>query len=150
MSFETIGSRVVLVRTSLVLAKEGGFLARMKPIYNMGLGAALGSGKQPMPWIHIDDLCGFIIHAIDEKETEGPYNMATNEEYNLDEFGSILAKAMNKPYFMPKVPEFVLKMYFGDRAQLFLDTPDVVPLRLNDSGYKLKYQELEQALKDLI
>jgi uncharacterized protein (TIGR01777 family) len=150
LSFEAIGSRVVLTRISLIISGSGGFVSQMKPIYKFGFGSALGSGKQPMPWIHIDDLCEFLIFSIENTQIEGPYNLVTPNEIDLNTFGKIMAKVMKKPYFMPNVPAFMIKLIFGKRSQLFLETPEVKSLRLNEIPFRFKYAELETALEEVL
>lgn len=150
LAFEAIGTRVVIPRISLVLSNTGGFIQEMKPIYKLGLGSALGDGKQAMPWIHIDDICQFIVRSLNEKSIQGPFNMSSPEEPSLDEFGKILAKILKKPYFMPKVPRFVLKIFMGERSQLLLDTPSITPMRLKEIDFKYHFPQLEEAIQNVI
>ncbi len=141
--------RTVKIRTAIVLGKNGGFLKRVTPIFRFGLGSALGSGKQYMPWIHIDDLCNIYLQAIENKALEGVYNAAVKDNTTNLIFSKTLArKIFNYPLWMPNIPAFILKLIFGEMAKILLTGRRVLPERIEKAGFKFKYIDLELALKD--
>ena len=148
--FEELGIRVVNVRIGIVLSTEGGALVEIiKPVKLMA-GAALGSGKQYMSWIHIRDMAGIIQYAIENESLQGPYNaVAPNPEANK-ELTRTLASVMSKPFFLPNVPGFVLKTLLGDMAVLVLGGLKVSSEKIIQAGYSFKYPDLREALEDLI
>ena len=105
-------TRVVKIRTGLVLGKGDGFLTKLIPIFKLRLGAVLGSGKQFMPWIHIDDLCSIYIEAIYNDEFRGAYNATIFDSTSNDIFSKRLARLLGYRLFLPNIPVFVLKIIF--------------------------------------
>ena len=147
--FESLGLRVAILRTGIVLSMKGGALPVMAKTVRWFVGAPLGSGKQTLPWIHIDDLCGMYQHAI-EKELNGAFNAvgptgATNKEFTLE-----LGKVMSRPIWPINVPSFLLKMILGAQAQLVLISSPSSSKKINDSGFSFKYDTLNKALTDII
>lgn len=141
--------RTVKIRTGIVLGKNEGFLKRVTPIFRFGLGSALGSGKQYMPWIHIDDLCNIYLQAIENKEFNGVYNATVKDNTTNLTFSKTLArKVFHYPLWMPNIPAFILKLIFGEMSKIFLAGRRVLPERLEKAGFQFKYIDLELALKD--
>lgn len=136
------------IRIGIVLSEKGGALKEMARPIKMGFGAALGSGKQYLPWIHIDDLCGIFIHAMENK-LKGAYNAAAPVQHNNKTFTKKLAKVLNKPLWLPNVPEFVMKIILGKRALLVLEGSRVAVDKIQATGFKFKYDSLESALENL-
>ena len=143
LSFEAIGTRVVVVRTPVVVSPEGGIIQQLKPIFNLGLGTAFGKGTQPMPWVHIHDLVRFYIQAIDDTRSMGPYNLCHEEVPDFNNFCKEIAKSLGKPYFLPNIPGFLLKILMGERSSLFLDNPDVKSIRLKEMGFEFEVLSLD-------
>lgn len=140
--------RVVKMRTGIVLA-NGGALDKMITPVRLGVGSALGSGKQWMSWIHIDDLCDMFLYAI-ENPLIGIFNgVSPNPVTNL-EFTKILAAELKRPLFMPNVPSFVLKLLLGKMAVLALGGNRIVPAAFLKENYNYKYESLNEALKSLV
>lgn len=139
--------RVTKIRTSVVLDKDGGALAKMLPVIMMGIGSPLGSGKQRMPWIHIDDLTGIFAHVIDGA-IEGTFNALSTSPSNK-EFMQSLSRAVNKPFFMPSVPAFALKLLFGEMSGILLNGLQASNEKIRSTGYQFKYGDLNSALKSL-
>jgi uncharacterized protein (TIGR01777 family) len=147
--FEEMGIRTVKIRTGIVLSKTGGALEKMKLPVKMGIGSALGNGKQYMPWIHIDDLCDIYIKAIEDEQMKGAYNAVAPDTKTNNEFTGILAKVLKKLYWFPNLPAFVLKIIFGNMSDILLKGSRVSAVKIQTAGYHFKYPELEPALKDL-
>lgn len=146
--FEKIMDQVMAVRIGIVLSTEGGALKQMATPFKFGVGSPLGNGKQWMSWIHIDDLVGMMMHGI-EKGTSGTFNgVAPNPERNKD-FSKTLAGVLSMPMWLPNVPAFVLKIVFGELAQVVLGGNKVSAKKIVDAGYSFKFEHLAPALKDL-
>ncbi|MEQ9231953.1 MAG: TIGR01777 family oxidoreductase [Cyclobacteriaceae bacterium] len=146
--FERIVDHVMMVRIGIVLSTEGGALKQMAPPFKLGVGSPLGNGKQWMSWIHIDDLVGMIIHGL-ENNSSGIFNaVAPNPERNKD-FSKTLATSLNRPMWLPNVPAFILKIVFGELAQVVLGGNRVSAKKIVDAGYSFKFEDLATALTDL-
>lgn len=148
--FQRAGIRTVKVRTGVVLTKTGGALAEMKSPVVSGIGSPLGNGKQYIPWIHIDDLCEIYVKAIKDEHMQGAYNAVAPDVRTNAEFMQLLAKVLNKPFWFPKVPSFILKLMLGERASIVLKGNKVSGKKIVDEGFDFKYYDLETALRDLM
>lgn len=141
--------RTVKLRTGIVLAKNGGALPKMMQPFKFGLGAALGSGKQIMPWIHIDDLAQLYVAAIENDSFNGAYNAIAGNVSNKD-FSKMLSKAMNKPFWLPNVPGFMLKLFLGEMAVILLEGSAASNQKLLQTGFNFQFADLEMGLKGLV
>ncbi|MDF2447842.1 MAG: hypothetical protein K0R26_346 [Bacteroidota bacterium] len=139
-----------VIRTSVVLSREGGALQKLIPLFKAGFGSAIGNGRQYMPWIHPDDLVSIYMKALFDPEYHGVYNAASSHTVTNETFSQTLAKELGKPYFMPAVPGFILKIIFGEMAGLLLNGSRVSNQKLLDAGFKFKYDSLESAFHNLI
>ena len=137
-----------IVRIGVVLSSEGGALERMLPVFKMGIGSALGSGKQWMSWIHIDDLVGILLEMIDGK-LSGTFNAVAPTPERNAQFSEHLAKSLGKGFWAPKVPSFILRMAFGDMADVVLLSQKVSSKKIENNGYKFQFEQLGSALEDL-
>lgn len=146
----SLGIRTVKLRTGIVLSEKGGALSKMIPPVKWGVGAPLGSGDQYMSWIHIDDMCDMYIKAIQNNEMSGVYNAVTEHPVTNDEFSRTLAKVLGKPYFMPAVPAFVLKLMLGEMASLVLGSGRISAEKVMSSGFQFSHTDLHEALSDLL
>ena len=144
------GIRRVVYRIGVVLAAEDGALMKMLPFFKLGLGSAVGSGKQWMSWIHIEDLCEMIVFAVENKNLNGVYNAATPYPASNKDFSAILAKTLNRPFILPKVPAFALKLVFGEMATMLLESRKLSSKKIETAGYKFVYPELSGALKQIL
>lgn len=142
-------TRLVVGRTGIVLDKDGGALNKLLTSFKSYIGGALGSGKQWMPWIHIDDVVNMIIWAIENENLEGAFNIVSNNPVRMDDFAKTLGKVMNKPSFF-RVPAFVIKALMGESSTIILDGNKVIPTKANELGYEFRFNNLENALKDLL
>jgi len=138
--------RTVYARFGIVLGKGAGAFKYMEKAFNMGMGGYLGSGKQMMSWIAIDDLCAAMQHVMMHQELSGPVNFVAPQAISNKEFSETLGKLLNRPALMP-VPKFALTMLFGEGAEMFLASTLVSPKKLLETGYQFQYPALEQALK---
>jgi uncharacterized protein (TIGR01777 family) len=139
------GMRVVKIRIGFVLGKDGGALAKMAPAFRAFLGGKLGSGKQWMPWIHVDDVAEAFAHAV-ENEISGVWNATAPNPVRNADFTKELARALGRPALFP-VPPVALKLAFGEFAQHMLDSARVVPVAPQEAGFRFRYPELPEALR---
>lgn len=143
-------TRVVKLRTPMVLAREGGALKKLALPVRFGAASALGSGKQWVPWVHLHDLVRIYEEALFNESFRGAYNVNTGHDVTNDMLMRTLARVMHKPYFMPKVPAFLLNTMLGEMATILLEGSQASPQRLLDTGFRFEYPELEPALRDLV
>lgn len=141
--------RTVQLRTGIVLTSTGGAIEKIiKPI-KFGIGAILGSGKQAMPWIHVDDLCDMYIKAIQDVRLNGVYNAAAPDFQSNKTLTKALAKVVNKRIWLPNVPNFILKIIYGEMAVMLLYGSQVSSEKILNTGFEFKYPKLKEALKQL-
>ncbi|MBL7939916.1 MAG: TIGR01777 family oxidoreductase [Flavobacteriales bacterium] len=143
-------TRVVKLRTPVVLSPEGGALAKLAAPVRWGLGAAFGSGEQWMPWVHLDDLVRIYTAVIFDDRTTGSYNVNTGADVTNDDFMRTVARVLDRPYFLPNVPAFALKAVLGDLASVLLKGSRASNRKLLDTGFTFRYPTLEAALCDLL
>lgn len=145
---EALGLRVVLVRTGLVLAAEGGLLSRLLLPFKLALGGPIGNGRQWMPWVHIKDQIGLIDFLLHNAQASGPYNACAPHPVRNREFAKTLGQVLHRPAFMP-MPAFALKVGLGELSGLLLGGQKAVPERLLAAGYIFQFTELRAALDDV-
>ncbi|MCK6439611.1 MAG: TIGR01777 family oxidoreductase [Planctomycetes bacterium] len=147
---EDAGIRVVYLRTGIVLSPGGGALGKMLPAFKFGLGGRLGSGKQYMSWIAMDDMVRGIEFALDQSSLRGPVNFTAPNPVTNAEFTNTLARVLRRPAFLP-VPALALRAIFGEMAkEALLASTKVQPRKLQDSGFSFEYTMLESALRHLL
>lgn len=144
-----LGTRVVLVRTALVLARDGGFLQRLLPLFRLGLGGRLGTGRQWMSWVHIEDQIGLIDFLLHQPDASGPYNACAPAPVRNADFARSLAHCLHRPLLLP-VPAVVMKATLGELAGLLLGGQHGQPARLQDEGFRFRFGDLDAALADLL
>jgi uncharacterized protein len=145
-----LGIRVVPVRVGIVLGEKGGALAKMLTPFSLGLGSPLGSGKQYMPWIHIDDLVEEMLFAARESSLNSPLNGTAPHPVTNREFTKTLGRVLGRPTFMPSVPPVALKLLIGDFGEVLLTSQRAVPRAALAAGFAFRYSELEPALRDVL
>ncbi|MFV8327146.1 TIGR01777 family oxidoreductase [Flavobacterium sp. ZS1P14] len=147
---ENLHIRTVKIRTGMVLGKNDGFLKKLIPVFKYRLGSVLGSGKQYMPWIHIDDLCRVYLEAVVNEEMNGPYNAAVNDNSTNAVFSKTLARLLGYSIWLPHVPAFVLKLAMGEMSKIVLNGRRVSSEKLEKRGFQFKYKNLEEALRNCL
>lgn len=143
------GVRVVNPRIGIVLEKGGGALEKMIPPFNFFIGGPIGSGEQYMSWIHRQDLCEALIFPITKKELTGPYNVCSPNPTKMNEFASVLGEIMRRPS-MFRVPKFVLDVVLGEASKPVTDSIRMQPKKLQIAGFEFRFEELEEALADIL
>ncbi len=142
---EEHGVRVVMLRNGIVLGRGGGALKQMLLPFKLGLGGPVGSGKQWMPWVHVDDVVGIILHAIQQAPVRGPVNVTAPAPVRNREFTQTLARLLHRPALLP-APAFGLKILLGEFADVLLASQRVLPRRIQGAGYTFRHPTLEAAL----
>ncbi|MBN1950322.1 MAG: TIGR01777 family oxidoreductase [Bacteroidales bacterium] len=148
--FEKAGIRTVRIRTGVVLSTEGGILPRLALPVRMGIGAALGTGKQFIPWIHIRDLGDIFMKAISDEEMTGAYNAVAPAPLTNREFTRQMAKKLRKPFWLPNIPAVVLRLVFGEMADVLLKGSRISAEKVQTAGFRFRFRDLDMALGDLI
>lgn len=144
------GIRVVHMRFGLVLGTEGGALAKILPFFKLGLGGKIGTGRQIMSWITIDEIPRIIYYILKHEELVGPINFTAPTPVSNKEFVSILGRVLKRPTLFP-LPAFVARMLMGEMAdELLLGGACVLPRKLQESGYKFLHTDLENALRSFL
>lgn len=144
------GIRVVMTRFGVILSKQGGALAKMLTPFKLGLGGKIGSGRQYMSWVAIDDVVGAIVHTLQTETLSGPVNVVAPQPITNAEFTKTLGKVLSRPTIFP-MPAFAAKLAFGEMGEeLLLGGQRVRPTRLLESDYTFKYPEIEAALRHVL
>jgi uncharacterized protein (TIGR01777 family) len=141
--------RVVYTRTGVVLAPQGGALEKMLPIFRLGVGGPVGGGRQYVPWIHIDDVVGALLRAVDDPQLSGAVNLTAPAPVTNKELSFALGRALHRPAFWP-VPAAAVKLLYGQMSVIVLTGQNVVPDRLRAVGYPFRYPELDPALDAVV
>lgn len=148
--FAPIAEKVVCLRTSMVLAKESGAFPKLKKTVDFNLGAAVGSGKPWMNWIHLDDLVNMYVFAVENKHMEGKFNAVADELPTNETFMKTLADVSNKAFLPLHVPAFVMKLTFGEMSSIILEGTRASNKKIKSLGFDFKYSELRKAVEDLV
>lgn len=141
--------RLVKIRIGVVLSKNDGALAEIAKPVRLGVGAPLGTGKQYVSWIHLDDLCEMFIKAVEDGTLHGAYNATAGAATNR-ELTKAIAKKLHRPLWLPAVPGFALKMFLGEMADLVLLGNKVNSDKIRQAGFSFRYNTLDQALNNLL
>ncbi|WP_139957282.1 TIGR01777 family oxidoreductase [Flavicella sediminum] len=147
---EKLAIRTVKFRVGVVFGKKGSALQKMLLPINLGIGSAIGTGKQYMPWIHIEDLCNMYLLAINKPKLCGVYNAVVGEELTNYTLSKLIAEELKKPFFMPKIPSFVFQLIFGELSVILLKGSRVSSEKITKAGFVFKYPTIEKALKNLL
>ena len=142
------GVRWVALRIGLVLAPEGGLLGNILPLFRAGLGGRIGSGKQWMSWIHVDDVVGLLGYALTHKEMQGAVNGSAPHPVRNTEFTRALGRELHRPALIP-VPAFALNLALGEMSEIMMGSQKLVPKVAADSGFSFRYPELAPALAEV-
>ncbi|MEE4240764.1 MAG: TIGR01777 family oxidoreductase [Desulfopila sp.] len=143
------GVRVATMRFGVVLGKGGGAIETMKTPFKLGLGGAIGDGRQWFPWIHVDDLVAAVLFLMDGSGLEGPFNFTAPESVRQQEFAKKLASFLHRPAIIP-APSFLVKTVAGEFGRSLLQGQKVVPKALLDHGFVFRYPTLDEALREIL
>ncbi|KEQ17410.1 TIGR01777 family oxidoreductase [Endozoicomonas numazuensis] len=146
---EGLDVKVCLVRTSVVLHPEGGAMHEMLPPFRLGIGGPLGSGKQMMSWIHMDDMVNALLFLLEKESVQGIFNATAPKAVSNKEYSKALAASLNRPAFLT-MPAMILKLLLGESSEMVLKGQNVYPERLLAEGFQFTYPQLQPALTQLI
>ena len=141
-----LGLRVVIVRTGVVLDKGGGALAKMLPFFKLGVGGPVAGGDQYMAWIHVDDVVGIYLAAVDGDAWKGPINASAPEPVTNKTFSKALGRALHRPAIAP-VPALAVRVLYGEMAEIVTEGQRVIPRRAQEHGYAFAHPDLDEALR---
>jgi len=144
-----LGLRVVIVRTGVVLDQGGGALAKMLPFFKLCVGGPVAGGGQYLPWIHVDDVVGLYLAALDGDAWEGPVNASTPEPVTNKVFSKALGRALHRPAFAP-VPGLAVRALYGEMAEIVTKGQRVIPRRAQELGYTFAHPDLDEALRSAL
>lgn len=147
--FQKLDIATAIVRTGIILDEEDGALPKIMQPITYGAGAPLGSGKQWQSWIHKEDMAAIYYHLL-QNELTGIYNGVAPHPVTNEELTKQVAKVLDKPLLLPKVPKFALKLMLGDMSTIVLESQNVSAAKIEGSGYTFKYRHIEAALQDLL
>ncbi len=142
-------TRVCIVRTGIVLSREGGALQKMTPAFKMGLGGPIATGEQMMSWIHIDDMIRLLHYLIQNDAISGPINATAPTPVSNEVFSVTLANTLNRPHFF-RVPKSVLNLLMGEMSDLLVYGQNVIPKKIMKEGFIFKFPDIAMALNDLL
>jgi uncharacterized protein (TIGR01777 family) len=149
-SITDLNVRTVILRTGVVLSLDGGAVPEMARPAKLGFGAPLGSGKQWISWIHIDDICRMYIESMENDSWNGVYNAVAFPPATNADFTKQLTKALKKPQWLPNVPSFALRLAFGEMANVVLGSNYIINQRIKEeTDFKYEFPDLLQALKNV-
>jgi uncharacterized protein (TIGR01777 family) len=143
---EELGLRAPVCRTGVVLSPSGGALEKMLTPFKLGVGGPVAGGRQYLPWVHIDDVVGALLFALDSPDADGPLNVTAPTPVTNKEFSKALGRALHRPAVMP-VPSFAIKLLYGEMATIVTTGVRAEPKRLLELGYPFRHPELDEALK---
>ena len=148
--FGNMGIRTVKIRTAVVLEKTDSALSKLMKSGKYGFVVQTGSGRQYMPWIHINDLCNIYLKAIEDSDMNGAYNAASPHHVTHKDFMRVLTQIMKRPLFLPPVPSFILRAILGEMSDVILKGSRVSSEKIKNAGYSFLFNNLEDALKNVI
>jgi uncharacterized protein (TIGR01777 family) len=146
---EQLGVRVVRLRTGVVLDRGGGALARMLPFFRLGIGGPVAGGRQRLPWIHVDDLVGMYVAALDDAAWSGAVNATAPDPPTNKAFGRALGRALHRPAVAP-VPGLAVRLLYGEMAEIVVTGQRAVPERALALGFRHAHPELDEALSSVV
>jgi uncharacterized protein (TIGR01777 family) len=141
--------RVAVTRTGVVLSPNGGALAQMLPFFKLGIGGPVAGGRQYVPWIHLDDVVGALLHCVDEDRARGAVNATAPNPVTNAELSKTLGRVLHRPAVLP-VPSLALTAMYGEMAQIVTTGQRAIPRALEQQGYAFRHPELEPALRDVL
>ena len=148
--FRELGIKTIQYRLGVVLDAKEGALPKMALPVKYGLGAALGSGRQFVPWIHIHDLCNLIVAGLEQSLPDGVYNAVAPAQNTNNELMKMIARVLHRPYFLPPVPGLIMKLFMGEMSALVLEGSAVSANKVLQTGFQFSFTELKSSLEDLL
>jgi hypothetical protein len=149
LGYKDLPVRVVIIRTGVVLTRDGGFLAKTAPMFKMFLGGHFGNGRQWLPWIHMKDAVEAIYFLLHNTASEGPFNLTAPQAISQKEFFKELGKAMNRPSWL-HAPEFAIRTLLGEMGrEAVLGSQKALPDRLLEEGFSFRFGNVKEALKEI-
>lgn len=146
----SLGIRVVKLRIGIALSAEGGALKEIANPVKYFVGAPLGTGRQPVSWIHIDDVCGIFIKALEDHKMSGAYNVVAPNPIDNKTLTKAIGKALGKPLILPPIPAFALKLIIGEMAEIVVTGNKVSCQKIIDAGYQFKFTNVQSAVDNLL
>ena len=145
-----VANRIAIVRIGIILGKESSALQKITKPISFGFGSGIGTGKQFMPWIHIQDLSGIFNYILSNEKVNGIFNAVSPEDVTNIEFTKKIAKAIKRPIILPNVPKFMIELLFGEMGSILLNGNRVSSKKITDLGFKFNFKSLDDALKNLL
>ncbi len=149
-AFAEMGIPLSIIRIGIVLSKEGGFIKEIGKLANYGLAAPLGNGKMMVPWIHVNDLCRMFLFLGQHPEHSGIYNGVAPHPASNAALTKFIAKAMNRPMFLPPVPGFMLKLMMGEMGGMLLSDQNISSEKIQEVGFGFQFMHAEEAVKEIL
>src|SRR5258708_28364859 len=137
------------MRTGIVLSEKGGALKEMASPVKWGVGSPLGTGRQIVSWIHLDDLCAIFIKAIDDESMRGAFNAVNPHPVTNRKMTIAIAKCLRRPLWLPPVPSLVLRLIVGEMAYIVVNGSNISSEKIQGEGFTFQFSDLEGALRDL-
>lgn len=142
--------RKTYFRIGMVIGEDSPAMKKMKPLFENRIGAVLGSGKQYMSWVHIEDLTNMFVKALGDFKFSGAYNAVAPNPIRNKDFTRLMGEALDKAVILPPAPKFALNILYGEMSQILLDSHNVIPKRLQAEGFDFKYDSMDKALKSFL
>jgi uncharacterized protein (TIGR01777 family) len=146
---EDIGIRVALMRIGVILGKDGGIIKKMLLPFRLFVGGRIGSGRQWLSWIHLDDAVRAILHVLNTPALDGPINITAPEPVTMNQFCLALGNVLKRPSWIP-VPDFVVRLAVGEMSEMVLTGQRVVPQKLLEQGFNFRHSNLLEALESIL
>lgn len=146
---QSVQTRVCILRTGIVLSKEGGMLPSMLLPFRLGLGAILGKGNQYVSWIHIDDMIKAIVFLLDMPEAQGVFNITAPNPVTNKRFANVLSTTLYRPRLF-RIPSFLLKMVLGEMASMIIDGQRVIPRHLLDLHFRFTFEHFDKSIENIL
>ena len=148
-TFKTLNIIVSKVRIGIVFSNKGGAFPELAKPIKFGAGAVMGSGKQWMSWVHLNDLAGIFMHVL-QHNLEGIYNGVAPNPATNNTITKVIAKKMKRPLFLPNIPKFAMQLVLGEMHIILFESQRVSSKKIEDSGFEFKFNNLEAALEELV
>jgi len=148
LKIEELGIKTIRLRLGVVIAEKGGFLSRIKNIVNWGLASPVGSGTQFVAWIEISDLCNMFEFVINNETSHSVYNAVAPENITNRELMRVMAKEMKRPFILPSVPAFMIRLLYGEMGDIVLYGKKVSSKRIEEEGFSFKFRHFDVLMKN--